>query len=108
LALVVWPRIFASAIAAHLDDAVAGPGDRAADEQQVLGRVDPDDGQAALGDALVAHLARAADALHHARRPRRGADRARGTDVVRAVGLGAGLEVVALDRPLESLALRRA
>ena len=36
---------------------------------------------------------------------RRGADRARGAHVVRAVGLGAAGEVVALDRALEALAL---
>src|SRR5262249_12896909 len=98
--------IFASAIAAHLDDPVARTGDGAAHEQQVLIGVDADDGQALLGDALVAHLARSANPLHHARGPRGGADRTRGADVVRAVGLAARLEVVALDRALEALALR--
>ena len=38
----------------------------------------------------------------------RGADRSRRADVVRAVRLGAALEVVALDRALEALALGRA
>ena len=66
-----------------------GPGHGAADEQQVAGGVDLDDLEALLGDALVAHLARAADALEHARGVGRGADRARGAHVVRAVRLRA-------------------
>src|SRR5205085_2607523 len=93
------------AIGPHLHHAVARAGDRAADEQQVLALADVDDGQAALGDALGAHVARAADALEHARGRGRSADRARRAHVVRAVALGAAGEVVALDRPLEALAL---
>src|SRR5262249_22727095 len=54
---------------------------------------------------LVAHLAGAADAFEDARGRRRGADRARGADVVRAVRGGPAAEVVALDRALEALAL---
>src|SRR3712207_3451467 len=99
------PRTGALAIGAHLHDAVARAGDRAADEQQVVAGADLDDGQPALRDALVAHLARAADALEHARGRRRRADRARGAHVVRAVALGAAAEAVALDRALEALAL---
>src|SRR3954471_6997209 len=67
-----------------------------------------DDLEALLRHALVAHLAGAADALEHARRRRGGADRARGAHVVRAVGDRAAAEAVALDGPLEALALRGA
>src|SRR4051812_26784297 len=101
----VEPRIGASAIGAHLHGAALGPRDRAADEHQVLVGDQLDDGQTLLGDALAAHAARSADALEHARRGRRGADRARRAHVVRAVGFRAGLEVVALDRAGEALAL---
>src|SRR4051794_3709364 len=108
VAVLVPPRTFALGIGAHLHDPVAAARDRAADEHQVLGRVEPDDRQALVRDALVAHLAGAADALHHAGGPGRRADRARRADVVRAVRLGALAEVVALDRALEALALRGA
>src|SRR3954471_10537369 len=100
------PRTFALAIGAHLHDAVARPGHGAADHQEVLPRVDAHDLEAALRDALVAHLARAAQALEHARRVGGGADGARRPHVVRAVRHGAAGEVVALDRALEALALR--
>ena len=65
-----------------------------------------DDLEAALGDALVAHLAWSANALEDARGRRRGADRARRADVVGAVAGRAAAEAVALDRALEALALR--
>src|SRR3954469_2805505 len=93
------------AIGAHLHHAVARPGDRAADEQQVVALADVDDGQPALGHALGAHVARAADSFEHARGRRRRADRARRAHVVRAVAGRAAGEVVALDRALEALAL---
>src|SRR6185295_4898302 len=99
------PRTEALAIGTHLHHAVARPGDRAADHQQVAARVDADDLEALLRDALVAHLARPADALEHARGIGRGADRARRAHVVRAVAHGAAGEVVALHRALEALAL---
>src|SRR3954463_13848055 len=102
------PRTEALAIGAHLHDAVARAGDRAADHQQVLAGVDAHDLEALLRDALVAHLAGAANALEHTRGIRGGADRARRAHVVRAVAHGAAGEVVALDRPLEALALRDA
>src|SRR4051794_6244330 len=105
VAVLVPPRTFALGIGAHLHEAVARAGDRAADQHQVLGGIELDDLEALVGDALVAHLAGAADALHHARGPGRRADRSRGAHVVRAVGLGAAAEVVALDRALEALAL---
>src|SRR3954462_8936108 len=105
---VAPPRTGALAIGAHLHDAVARSGDRAADHQQVVGGVDADDVQAALRDALVAHLARTAQALEHARGVGGGADRARRAHVVRAVRHGAAGEVVALDGALEALALRDA
>src|SRR3954470_392659 len=78
------PRTEALGIGAHLHHAVARAGDGAADHQQVVARVDAHDLEAALGDALVAHLAGAADALEHARGVGGGADRARRADVVRA------------------------
>src|SRR5436309_9151388 len=99
------PSTGASAIAAHLHHAVARAGHRAAHEHQVLAGVERDDLEALLGDARVAHLAGAANALDDPRRGGRRADRARGAHVVGAVRLGAALEVVALDRPLEALAL---
>src|SRR4051812_36284001 len=102
------PSTLALAIGAHLHHAVARPGDRAADHKQVVARVDAHDLEAALRDALVAHLARPADALEHARGVGGGADRARRAHVVRAVAHGAAGEVVALDRALEALALRDA
>src|SRR4051794_12702206 len=102
------PRTLALAIGTHLHDAVAWPRHRAADHQEVLPRVDAHDLEAALRDPLVAHLARPADALEHARRVGGGADRARRAHVVRAVAHGAAGEVVALDRALEALALRGA
>src|SRR3954452_1658066 len=102
------PSLRASAIGAHLHKPVAATGDGAAQHQQVALGVDLDDFEAFLGDPLVAHLAGAADALHHARGPGGGADRARGSHVVRAMALGPGAEVVALDRALEALALRGA
>src|SRR3954467_2920545 len=77
----VPPRTGALAIGPHLHDAVARAGDRAADQQQVLTGAHVDHGQPTLGDALRAHLAGAADALEHARRRGRGADRARGAHV---------------------------
>src|SRR3954447_11015483 len=101
----VPPRTGALAIGPHLHDPVARPGDRAADEQQVVVHADVDDGQAALGDALGAHVARAANALEHARGRGRRADRARRAHGVRDVALGAAGEVVALDRALEALSL---
>src|SRR4051812_13906868 len=100
------PRTEALGIGPHLHHAVARPRDRAADHQQVVARVDANDLEAALGDALVAHLAGTADALEHARGIGRGADRARRAHVVRAVADGTAGEVVALDRALEALALR--
>src|SRR3954449_11712692 len=99
------PRTRALAIGAHLHHAVARPGDRAAEHQQVLPGVDAHDLEAALRDALVAHLARPADALEHARGVGGRADRARRAHVVRAVADGAAGEVVALDGALEALAL---
>src|SRR3954454_25355199 len=102
------PSTLALAIGAHLHHAVARPGDRAADHQQVVAGVDAHDLEAALRDALVAHLARPADALEHARGVGGGADGARRAHVVRAVADGAAGEVVALDGALEALALRDA
>src|SRR3954452_11035873 len=91
-----------------LDDGALVTRNRAAQQQDVLVGEHVDDLEAALRDALVAHLARTADALEHARGSGRGADRARGAHVVRAVGDRTAAEAVALDRALEALALRDA
>src|SRR3954452_3725977 len=99
------PRTGASAIGAHLHGAALGPRHGAADEHQVLVRDQLHDRQPALGDAPPAHAARPADPLDPGAGPRGGAGRARGAHIVRAVGLGPGVEVVALDRALEALAL---
>src|SRR3954451_3528915 len=64
---LVAPKTGALAIGPHLHDAVARAGHRAADEQEVLAEAHVDDRQAALGDALGAHLPRAADPLEPAR-----------------------------------------
>src|SRR3954451_6379950 len=103
----VWvpPSTGASGIDPDLHGRALRPGDRAPHEHQVAVGHQLDDGQAALRDALGAHLARHADALEDARRRRGRADRSRGAHVVRAVGLRAGVEAVALDRALEALAL---
>ena len=82
-----------------------GPGTEPRTSSRLLARVDAHDLEALLGDALVAHLARAADALEDARGVGGGADRARRAHVVRAVGHGAAGEAVALDGALEALAL---
>src|SRR5919201_5527669 len=110
---VFWPSRAAVGLAmAHvapdLDGGAPRPGYRAADDQQVLVRDHVDDLEAALRDALVAHLTRPADALEHARRRGGGADRSRRAHVVRAVRHGSAREVVALDRALEALALGHA
>src|SRR4051812_45623754 len=57
------PRIGALAIGPHLHGGALGAGDGAADEHQVLAGDQLDDRQPALGDALVAHLARVLHAL---------------------------------------------
>src|SRR5690349_16646129 len=108
LCVLVPPRTGASAIGAHLHGAALRTGHRAADEHQVLVGDQLDDLEAELGHAPAAHASRALDALEDARRGRRGADRARGAHVVGAVALRAGVEVVALDRAGEALALRLA
>src|SRR5215207_5665919 len=95
----------ALALGPDLDGAALGPRYGSADQQQVLVGDHVDDLEPALGLALVAHLARTADALEDPRRRRGGADRARCAHVVRAVADRAAREVVALDRALEALAL---
>src|SRR3954469_8497220 len=104
----VLPRYGALGIGADLHCPALGARHGAAQQEQVLVGDHVDDGEALLGHALVAHLARAADSLEHAGRGGGRADRARGAHVVRAVGDGAAAEVVALDRALEALALRGA
>src|SRR5947209_1176085 len=94
-----------SGIAAHLHGAAARTRDRAPEQHQVPARDHLDHSEAALGHAPAAHPAGAAHPAEDPGGRGRGADRAGGADVVRAVRLGAALEVVALDRPLEALAL---
>src|SRR3954452_14087474 len=103
--LPVLPRYGALGIGADLHSPALGPRHGAAEQEQVLVGDHVDDGQALLGHALVAHLARAPDALEDARWRGRRADRARGAHVVRAVGDRAAAEVVSLHRALEALAL---
>src|SRR3954466_14697282 len=86
-----------------LDDGALRAGNGAAQQDQVLVRDHVDDLQAALRDALVAHLAGAAAALEHPRRRRGRADRTWSAHVVRAVGDRAAAEAVALDGALEAL-----
>src|SRR3954454_11859903 len=99
------PSVGASGIGPHLHGLTLRARHGAAHEHQVAIGHELDDRQALLRGALGTHVARAADALEHARRRGRGADRARRALVVRAVGLGARGEVVTLDRALEALAL---
>src|ERR671925_502987 len=99
-----WPLI----VAPDFDDRALWPGDRATHEQQVLVGAHVHDLEAALGHPPGAHLAGPADPPEHARGVGRGADRPRRTDVVGPVRDGPTVEVVALDRPLEALALRYA
>src|SRR6201995_5094777 len=95
-------------IGPYLHDAPTRAGNCASNEQQVALGHHLDDRQAPLGHAAAAHPAGTANALEYARRRRRCADRPRCTDVVRAVRLGAALEVVAADRALAAFALRAA
>src|ERR1700760_2605399 len=88
-------------IGPHLHRAATRAWNGAAQEQQVLAGDHLDDGQATLGHPSAAHPPRSANALEAPRGRGRGSDRARPTDVVRAVRLGAAREIVALDRPLE-------
>src|ERR1700759_4445873 len=95
-------------IGPYLHHAPARAGNCASNEHQVAPGHHLDDRQSALGHPAAAHPTGAAQALEHARGRRRCADRAGCTDVVRAVRLGAALEVVAADRALEAFALRAA
>src|SRR5438067_2053959 len=98
-------ELLALAIGPDLHRPAAGPGHGAPDQQQVLLGQHVDHGQATLGDPAPAHPAGTAQPLEYTGGRGGGADRARRPDVVRAVGGGAPLEVVALDRALEALAL---
>ena len=103
------PELSHRAVRPDLDDAALRAGHGAADEQQVLVGDHVDDLEAALGHALVAHLARAANALEHARRAWREAPIEPGARTLCEPWLtGPRREVVALDRALEALALRGA
>src|SRR5436309_2125070 len=101
------PSTGASGIRSNLHDAAARPRHRTAHEHQVLVRENVDNRQPPLRDPAAAHLARAAHTAEYAGGRGRGADRTRSADVVRAVRRRSALEVVALDRALEALALRK-
>src|SRR5215210_2505254 len=91
--------------AADLHNRALRAGHRSAQEQQVLVPANVDHLEAALGNARVAHLAWAANALEYARGIGGRADRAGRANVVGAVGYRPAVKVVALDRALEALAL---
>ena len=89
--------------------AAVGAGDRPPDQQQVVGRVDPDDLEVPHRDAGVAELARLADALAGPRRVGAGARRARvAVHPLDAVGGPQAAEAVPLDDAREAPALARA
>src|SRR3954453_19048858 len=94
----------ASAIAPNLHGGVLAAGNGAPDEQQVALGVDLEHVRPALGDPAGAPLPGNPPPLEDAGGTRAGAARAGRADVVRAVGLGATAEVVALDRALKALA----
>src|SRR4030095_2521371 len=87
---------------------VRGGGRGPLDQNQVLLGVDRVHAQTDLRHPLCAHVTRHPHALEHARRRRRGTDRARLADVVRAVRRRTAAEVVPLDRPGEALSDRDA
>src|SRR5918995_282467 len=91
----------------YLYDGVLAAGHAAAHPQLVVVRVHGDDLEVPDRGRLVAHLARHLLALEDAGRVRRGPDGAGLPDVVRAVAHRAAGEAVALDGPLEALALGR-
>src|SRR5215210_3275335 len=99
------PTYGALAIAAHLHGGAGRPRHRAPNQQQVFLGDHPGDAQTALGDPPAPHPARPPQALEHPGGGGRGADRARRADVMGPVRHGPAAEVVALDRPLEALAL---
>src|SRR4051794_11246102 len=107
-ALPDLPRYGALGIGTDLHGPTLRARHGAAQQEQVLVGDHVHHGETLLGHALVAHLARAADALEDAGRSRGGTDRARGAHVVRAVGDRSAAEVVPLHRSLEALALRGA
>src|SRR5438270_4424938 len=97
------PITGASGIGANLDDRAGRAGHGAAHQQEVALGLDVDHLEPLLGRALVAHLAGATDALEHTRGRGGRADGARRSHVVRAMGLGAAGEGVALDRDLKAI-----
>src|SRR5437764_173926 len=97
-----------STLLPHHDEAVLRAWYGALDEEQVALRVDTVDRESHLRHALAAEPAGHLHALEDAGRRGRRADRARLAHVVRAVGLGAAAEAVALDRSGEALADRDA
>src|SRR5579859_1821969 len=87
------------------EEAVASPGDRALDQDQVPLGVDAHDGQLLDGDPLVAHVARHAGVEPGPAGRRARPDRAGLPVVRRPVRLGPALEIVARDRTGKALAL---
>src|SRR3954465_8636166 len=87
------PRTEALAIGAHLHHAVARPGDRAADHQQVVAGVEAHDLEGGRRDAGVAPVAPPAGALENGRGVGGGADGAGRAPVGRSGADGAAGEV---------------
>src|ERR1700751_6111297 len=92
------------AIGPYLHHAPTRAGNCASHKHQVALGHHLDNRQAALGHPGTAHPGGAAQPLEHARGCRRRADRSGRANVVRTMGLGAALEVVAADGALKALA----
>src|SRR5439155_21495011 len=92
----------------HEDERAARTRQRALDEEEVPLGVSANDAQLLDRRALVAHVAGHSEASVDATRRRARTDRARLAVMVRAVGRGPALEVVALDVAGKALALREA
>src|SRR4051794_18154072 len=94
---------------ADREEAAVGAGDGAPDQEQVVGRIDPDDAEVPDGDPGVAILARLANPLAGVRRVGAGA-RGAGVAVhpLDAVAGAEALEAVPLDHPREAPPFARA
>src|SRR5712664_1843232 len=90
------------------DQAVHRARHGAAHEQEIALRVDPHDAQTDLGGVALPNEPRQALAFDDARRVGARSDRSRLAVPRVAVGLGAAVEVMAVDDALETAALRHA
>jgi hypothetical protein len=87
------------------DETAARAGDRAADEQDVVGFADLDDAEVLHRDALIAHVTGHAVVLVNAAGGGTAADGAVAAVGLRAVGGALAVEIVLLHRALETFAL---